>query len=160
MAIFGFKQKKYNKTEQGADAAKADTSAKKTVKKTAKTKTAKPAKIAQGLTTKESAAPAQHVPATHAGNESHAAAVIIRPRVTEKSGVLSQGNVYTFEVSKEANKGTVMNAVRAMYKVAPVKVAIINLPAKKVFVKGRRGTVSGLKKALVTLKKGDKIDFV
>jgi large subunit ribosomal protein L23 len=80
--------------------------------------------------------------------------------VTEKSGLLSQGGVYTFEVTASANKSTIAGAVKALYKVTPVKIAIVNSPAKKVFVRGRRGVVSGVRKALVTLKKGDKIDFV
>jgi large subunit ribosomal protein L23 len=86
--------------------------------------------------------------------------VIIRPRITEKSGLLSQGGVYTFEVSKHANKAMVASTIQSMFKVVPTKVAIINLPAKKVIVRGRRGVVSGIRKAVVTLKKGDKIDFV
>lgn len=86
--------------------------------------------------------------------------VIVRPRITEKSGILSQGGVYTFEVAKSANKESVNRAISALYKVNPVKIAMINTPTKHVFVKGRKGTVSGIKKAVVTLKKGDKIDFV
>ncbi len=90
----------------------------------------------------------------------HDLGTIIRPRITEKSGVMSQIGVYTFEVTKGANKNTVANAIRALYKVTPVKVAILNSPSKDVFVKGRKGVVSGFKKAIVTVKKGDKIDFV
>lgn len=85
---------------------------------------------------------------------------IIRPRITEKSGILSQSNVYTFEVAKSATKSTVFDAIIKMYKVTPVKVAIVNLPAKKVFVRGKKGSVSGMKKAIVTIKKGEKIDFI
>ena len=85
---------------------------------------------------------------------------ILRPRVTEKSGVMSQDGKYTFEVYKSANKRSIIEAVNALYKVKPVKVTIINVPARNVFVKGRRGIVAGFKKAIVTLKKGDKIDFV
>ncbi len=88
------------------------------------------------------------------------ASVILRPRITEKSGILSQGGVYTFEVTKGANKNSVASAVKALYKVIPVKVAILNNPARNVFIRGRRGVVPGVRKALVTLKKGDKIDFV
>ncbi|MEI8249223.1 MAG: 50S ribosomal protein L23 [Candidatus Taylorbacteria bacterium] len=91
---------------------------------------------------------------------SSVASVILRPRITEKSGMMSQSGVYTFEVAKSANKNTIAHAVKALYKVTPVRVAIINSPAKNVFVRGRRGVVSGVKKAVVTLKKGDKIDFV
>ncbi len=86
--------------------------------------------------------------------------VIIRPRVTEKSGLMSQMGVYTFEVTKNANKNLVAKAIKALYKVTPIKVAIINSPAKKVFIRGRRGVSGGVRKAIITLKNGDKIDFV
>ncbi len=86
--------------------------------------------------------------------------VILRPRITEKSGALSQIGVYTFEVTKSANKSMISRAVASLYKVTPVKIAIVNLPAKKVIVRNRRGVVAGTRKALVTLRKGDKIDFV
>lgn len=85
--------------------------------------------------------------------------VILRPRITEKSGIANESmNLYTFEVTKNATKGTIARAIKAMYKVTPLKIRTINLPAKKVFVRGRFGTQSGVKKALVTLKKGDKIE--
>ncbi len=85
---------------------------------------------------------------------------LIKPHITEKSGILSQGGVYTFEISSQANKNSVARAVTMLYKVHPTKVAIVNLPGKSVFVKGRRGSVSGKRKAIVTVKKGEKIDFV
>ena len=68
--------------------------------------------------------------------------------------------VYTFEVAAHSNKDSISKAVKALYKVSPVRVAIINLPRKSVIVRGKKGTVSGVKKAMVTLKNGDKIDFV
>lgn len=89
-----------------------------------------------------------------------ASLAIVRPRITEKSGILSQGGVYTFEIANNANKDAVAKAMNALYKVKPVKVAIVNLPSKNVFVRGKKGTVSGIRKAVVTLKKGDKIDFI
>ena len=111
-------------------------------------------------TEKKSTPVATTAPAVITAPVASVAGVIIRPRVTEKSGILSQSAVYTFEVAKHANKNTVAHAVKALYKVVPVRVAIINSPAKNVFVRGRRGVVSGIKKAVVTLKKGDTIDFV
>ena len=134
MALFGSKKK----TEAAAAPKK-----EKVVKASAK-----PAKTEKAVA----------VPATSViGASAHA---VIRPRVTEKSGILSQSGVYTFEVSRSANKQTVAAAIKSLYKVSPVKVAIVNLPSKNVFVRGRRGVVAGVRKALVTLKKGDKIDFV
>lgn len=85
--------------------------------------------------------------------------VILRPRITEKSGIANEAsNIYTFEVAKNATKGTVAQAIKAMYKVTPVKVRTISLPSKSVFVRGKWGTKSAVKKALVYLKKGDKIE--
>ncbi len=86
---------------------------------------------------------------------------IIRPRITEKSGIAGESlNVYTFEVSKNSTKQSIEREIKALYKVNPEKVRIVNLPAKKVFVRGKKGSQSSIKKALVYLKKGDKIDFV
>lgn len=87
--------------------------------------------------------------------------LVKRPRITEKAGIKSESdNVYTFEVTKDANKKTVAEAVQAIYKVTPTRVNIVNLPAKKVTARGRRGVKSAVKKALVFLKKGDKIAFI
>jgi large subunit ribosomal protein L23 len=93
--------------------------------------------------------------------EKNILAVIKKPRVTEKSGIKSESqNVYTFEVMKDATKKTVSEAIRAIYKVTPMKVNIVNLPAKSVAKRGKRGTKQAIKKALVFLKKGDKIAFI
>jgi large subunit ribosomal protein L23 len=89
---------------------------------------------------------------------------IIRPRITEKSGIMSDPQaggaaVYTFEVRKNANKPMIAQAIKALYKVTPIKVRIINLPAKRVLVRGKRGTSNAVKKAMVYLKKGEKINL-
>jgi large subunit ribosomal protein L23 len=86
--------------------------------------------------------------------------MIVRPRVTEKSGNASEKhNMYTFEVRKDATKQKIASAVKELYKVSPLKVNIVNLPVKNVLVRGKRGTQSAIKKALVFLAKGDKIDI-
>lgn len=87
--------------------------------------------------------------------------IIKKPRITEKSGIQAETTgVYTFEVTAEANKKNVAKAVKEIYKVTPVKVNMVTLPAKKVFSRGKLGVKSGVKKAVVYLKKGDKIEFV
>jgi len=86
-----------------------------------------------------------------------------RPHITEKASMLSAfkaSPAYTFQVEPGANKIEVKKAIRETYKVVPVKVNIVNLPPKKVFSRGKWGVKSGLKKAVVYLKKGDKIDFI
>ena len=86
--------------------------------------------------------------------------IIIRPRVTEKSGIMSENaGVYTFEVRKNATKPMIALSIKALYKVTPTKVRIVNLPAKRVFVRGKRGMSNGVKKAMVYLKKGEKINL-
>ncbi|MDE2188675.1 MAG: 50S ribosomal protein L23 [Patescibacteria group bacterium] len=87
--------------------------------------------------------------------------ILIRPRVTEKSTLLNeQANVYAFEVRMNATKPMIAGAVKNLYKVTPEKVRIVSLPAKRVFVRGKRGRTAAIKKALVYLKKGDKIELV
>ncbi|MES2470970.1 MAG: 50S ribosomal protein L23 [Patescibacteria group bacterium] len=95
------------------------------------------------------------------GNASNAADAIIRPRITEKAGIVSEkNNAYTFEIQKDATKKTVAAAVKILYKVTPKKIAIVRLPARQVVVRGKKGTQSAIKKAVVYLNKGDKIEFV
>ncbi len=86
--------------------------------------------------------------------------VIIRPRLTEKATLLSKQTkpVYTFEISPVATKATVAAAIKKLYKVAPVKVQVIKLPAKYKMNRGRLGRTSAVRKALVYLKAGDKIE--
>jgi len=120
-----------------------------------------PSKAAQTKTVKnESPVAVNKSPVPSLKHSSMFNDAIIRPRITEKSGLLSQNGVYTFEVSKNINKHGISKAIFSLYKVVPTKVAIINLPSKNVFVRGKKGVVTGKRKAIVTLKKGDKIDFV
>ncbi len=92
--------------------------------------------------------------------EKKAAEFIIQPRITEESNLLAGKNIYTFKVRKPANKNIVRKAIKEMYGFLPVKIRIINAKPKKRFVRGKKGTKPGFKKALVYLKEGDKIEFV
>ena len=86
--------------------------------------------------------------------------IIKNPRVTEKASNFVEANVYTFDVAPMANKIEVKKAILELYKVTPIKINITKIPRKKVFSRGRTGAKSGGKKALVYLKKGDKIEFI
>jgi large subunit ribosomal protein L23 len=90
--------------------------------------------------------------------------IIIKPIVTEKMTHLGDKlNRYGFRVQKGANKIEIKQAVEAMYDVTVNEVnTLIVAPKKKSrFTKG--GVISGssqaYKKAIVTVKEGDKIDF-
>ena len=87
--------------------------------------------------------------------------IIRRPRITEKAAALAEvGGVYAFEVDKRANKTQIKEAINDLYKVQPIKIAIVTVPSKTIRIRRKKGVKSGFKKAYVYLKKGDKIDFV
>lgn len=85
--------------------------------------------------------------------------VVTAPRITEKASMLMENNIYAFDVTPNATKTEIKKAIFSIYKVKPVKVAIVMTPAKSVFVRGRKGVKQGGKKAYVSLKKGDKIEI-
>ncbi len=85
---------------------------------------------------------------------------ILTKRVTEKSGILSTKNAYTFLVPMDSNKSAIIAAFKKEYKKNPTKVSIARMPSKPLFRAGRPAWKSGYKKAVVTLKKGDKIEFM
>lgn len=87
--------------------------------------------------------------------------IIIRPYITEKSGLLAEKRVYTFEVAPSANKVTIAQAIASIYKVVPVKIAVITIkPHVRLFKNRKQGKTSGAKKAYVYLKEGDSIEFI
>jgi large subunit ribosomal protein L23 len=88
--------------------------------------------------------------------------IILSPRITEKAVGQNEKNVYTFIVRRDATKFTVADAVKALFKVTPVKVNIVNKTPRQFMSrsKGRVQSEKGMKKAYVYLKKGDRIDLV
>jgi large subunit ribosomal protein L23 len=86
--------------------------------------------------------------------------VIVKAHITEKSGALSQNGVYTFEVLVDSNSRQIADAIKAAYKVTPVKVTVAAIPAKTVVSRGKTGKTAHGKKAYVYLKKGDTIEFI
>lgn len=82
---------------------------------------------------------------------------IIAPRITEKASMQSMANAYTFVVTKNATKHTVLDEFKKEYKVTPKSINITNMPRKNTFIRGKHGTQAGIKKAVVFLKKGDTI---
>ena len=94
-------------------------------------------------------------------SESSYNSAILRPRITEKSGDASQKlNAYTFEIKPSSSKNEVAKAVKELYKVTPLKINITNLPRKRILSRGKKGWSGGVKKAVVYLKEGDKIEFI
>ena len=83
---------------------------------------------------------------------------IISPLRTEKGTKLGLFNKYLFYVYKEANKSEIRRAVEELYKVKVEKVNTITVRGKKKRVRFAEGKTPDWKKAIVTLKQGDKID--
>ncbi len=85
--------------------------------------------------------------------------VIRRPLVTEKNTSLQAQGKYAFEVAREANKNQVKQAVEKAFKVDVTAVNIISVRGRERRVGRRMVTGSSWKKAIVTLKTGDKIQI-
>lgn len=86
--------------------------------------------------------------------------IIKNPRITEKASFNQEQNIYTFNVSASANKTEIKKAIFALYKVKPIKVNVLSVPRKNIMSKGKKGIRGGGKKALVYLKKEDKIEII
>jgi large subunit ribosomal protein L23 len=83
--------------------------------------------------------------------------LVLGPRITEKSAIGAEKGIYTFNVARTANKNEIKKAIKMLYNVTPTKVAITQITDKVKVRRGVLGTKSGGKKAVVYLKKGDKI---
>lgn len=88
--------------------------------------------------------------------------VIVRPLITERSTMLREKNKYSFEVNPAATKQEIKNAVESIFKkekVEVLKVNTSNLPAKIRRVGRSFSKPYRWKKAIVTLKPGQKIEL-
>jgi large subunit ribosomal protein L23 len=85
--------------------------------------------------------------------------LIKQPHITEKATGLNLAGKYVFVVKPSATKGEVKKAVKELYRVDATAVNIVNLPGKTRRYRGLPSKRSGSKKAIVTLKEGQKIDL-
>lgn len=90
--------------------------------------------------------------------------ILIKPIITEKAESLTNKQTqYTFRVDKNANKVEIRKAVEALYSVNVESVNTLIMPAK---LRSRntkagliKGKISSYKKAIITLAKGEEIDY-
>ena len=92
-------------------------------------------------------------------NKLHLYDKIISPIVTEKSTNLSEQNKIVFKVPFNADKKNLKKNIEKIFKVNVIKVNIINKQNRSKLVRGRKVKISGFKKAIITLKKGQSIDL-
>ena len=91
------------------------------------------------------------------GDTGRAYQILIRPIVTEKATTLASSGKYIFEVNRRANKPEIKKSVQKVYSVHVTDVKILNVMGKSRRYGKAKGETSAYKKALVTLKAGEKI---
>jgi len=85
--------------------------------------------------------------------------VLIRPIITEKSMDGSDLGRYTFEVHPDANQTLIKQAFKKFLRVDPVKINISNVKGKARRYGRTSGWTKSWKKAIVTVKPGQKIEL-
>jgi large subunit ribosomal protein L23 len=86
-------------------------------------------------------------------------AVLVEPWITEKTHSAMAMNKYTFRIRKEADKKKVKKAIEDLYSVKVENISIINIGAKKKNFGRHVGMKSAIKKAIVTISKGQSIEI-
>jgi large subunit ribosomal protein L23 len=86
--------------------------------------------------------------------------ILRKPTITEKSTGLQEVGKYTFEIAPTANKVQVKEAVEKNFNVSVLDVNITMLRGKRKRYGARFKTMPNVKKAVVTLKSGDRINLV
>jgi large subunit ribosomal protein L23 len=86
--------------------------------------------------------------------------VLIRPTITEKSTLLQEDGQYTFQIARKANKTLVKQAVEENFNVTVVSVNITVNHGKRKRYGPRFKKQPDIKKAVVTLRQGDRIDLI
>jgi len=86
--------------------------------------------------------------------------IIVQPIISEKMEFLGEvQRKYAFRVSPRANKIEIKRAIEAIYKVTVTGVNVMNRQGKKRRVRYTEGRRASWKKAIVTLKEGDSIEY-
>lgn len=85
--------------------------------------------------------------------------LVKKPLITEKAARLAELGQYVFSVKNEATKNEVKKVIKDMYKVDVLKVSMINTAEKTRRFRGQKQHKLGFKKAIVVLKKGQKINL-
>jgi large subunit ribosomal protein L23 len=87
--------------------------------------------------------------------------IVKKPLFTEKGGSLKEAqNKVLVEVAKDANKIEIKKAIEEIFKVKVAKVATINEQGKMKRYGKSLGKTSDRKKAIITLKQGEKLEFI
>ena len=85
--------------------------------------------------------------------------VLRKPLVTEKNTSLQAQGKYAFEINRDATKNQVKQAVEKAFKVTVTSVNVMSVRGTERWVGRKKVSGSSWKKAIVTLKRGDKIQI-
>ena len=86
--------------------------------------------------------------------------VLRAPKMTEKTlSLKEEANQFAFEVDKRSNKIQIKESIEKSFKVSVLKVRTMNVRGKKKRLGRYQGLKSSWKKAIVTLKEGDTIEY-
>jgi large subunit ribosomal protein L23 len=87
--------------------------------------------------------------------------ILLGPHISEKASVIAElNNQVVFRVIPDATKPEIKTAVEQMFNVTVEGVQVVNAKAKRKRTRYGFGARSGIRKAYVTLQKGQEIDFV
>ncbi|TAL39234.1 MAG: 50S ribosomal protein L23 [Spirochaetes bacterium] len=84
---------------------------------------------------------------------------IVKPVLSEKSTEFASQGKYVFRVAMKANKPLIRKAIKELFNVTAKKINIVNVRGKKKRVRAQYGFTSSWKKAVVTVKAGEKIEL-
>ena len=84
--------------------------------------------------------------------------VILAPVITEKSTAVSESNQVVFKVRRNATKPEIKAAIEELFKVKVLSVNTLTRKGKSKTFRGIKGKQQDVKKAIVRLAEGDKID--
>jgi large subunit ribosomal protein L23 len=84
--------------------------------------------------------------------------VILSPVITEKASAVSESNQVVFKVHRDATKPEIKAAIEELFKVKVLSVNTLNRKGKTKHFRGIKGKQQDVKKAIIRLAEGDKID--
>ena len=85
--------------------------------------------------------------------------IIKNPIVTEKTTKISENNQFVFKVDIDSSKESIKLAIEKIFKVKVERINTIRIKGKQKIFKGTKGKRSDYKKAIISLKEGQTIDY-
>ena len=84
---------------------------------------------------------------------------IVSPVITEKATKISENNQFVFKVKIDSNKKEIKEAIEKLFKVKVREIKTLKIKGKNKVFKGTKGRRSDYKKAIISLNKGENLDY-